>query len=98
MILFDMSILESIEQGEIVIELFCFDCLGINFYDVYLGKILAIYKDYIFDVWWYNWIEYLEILEFGFVFYFNIFYLGVIEEYIEMYNFVFFLEGKFSVG
>ncbi|MBV6652131.1 MAG: dCTP deaminase [Mameliella sp.] len=98
MILSDNRIIESIEQGEIVIEPFRQECLGTNSYDVHLGKTLAIYKDHILDARRHNQIEYLEIPEEGFVLHPNTLYLGVTEEYTETHNSVPFLEGKSSVG
>ena len=61
MILSDKKILQSIEDGEIVIEPFRRDCLGTNSYDVHLGKWLAIYKDHILDARKHNEIQYFEI-------------------------------------
>lgn len=98
MILSDTKILESIDNGEIVIEPFRPECLGTNSYDVHLGKHLAIYKDHILDAKKHNQIEHLEIPEQGFVLHPNTLYLGVTEEYTETHNAVPFLEGKSSVG
>jgi dCTP deaminase len=98
MILSDKSILQAIEEGEIVIEPFRRDCLGTNSYDVHLGGTLAIYKNQILDAKKHNEIEYLMIPEEGYVLYPNRLYLGVTEEYTETHASVPFLEGKSSVG
>lgn len=98
MILSDKSILQAIEEGEIVIEPFRRDCLGTNSYDVHLGATLAIYKNQILDAKKHNEIEYLTIPEEGYVLYPNRLYLGVTEEYTETHASVPFLEGKSSVG
>jgi len=98
MILTDQRILESIQNGEIVIEPFNEENLGTNSYDVHLGKHLAIYKDHILDARKHNTIQDLEIPETGFVLHPNTLYLGVTEEYTETHNSVPFLEGKSSVG
>jgi len=98
MILTDTKILESIENGEIVIEPFDRKFLGTNSYDVHLGKWLAVYKDHILDAKKHNEIEYIEIQDRGFVLHPNTLYLGVTEEYTETHNSVPFLEGKSSVG
>lgn len=98
MILSDIKILESIKNGEIVIEPFDPSCLGTNSYDVHLGKYLAVYKDHILDARKHNKIQHLEIPEEGFVLHPNTLYLGVTEEYTETHAAVPFLEGKSSVG
>ncbi|MEM1322892.1 MAG: dCTP deaminase [Bacteroidota bacterium] len=98
MILSDKKILESIDNGQIVIEPFRRNCLGTNSYDVHLGQHLAVYKDLILDARRHNTIEYIEMPEEGYVLHPNILYLGVTEEYTETHNSVPFLEGKSSVG
>lgn len=99
MILSDKKILESIENGEIVITPFNLKCLGSNSYDVHLSKHLAVYvgggyldpkKD--------NPIERFEIPENGFPLFPNQLYLGSTVEYTETHNAVPFLEGKSSIG
>jgi dCTP deaminase len=98
MILSDKKILESIRQGQIVIEPFRRDCLGTNSYDVHLGKWLACYDDEILDARKHNTISHFEIPEPGFTLQPGRLYLGVTEEYTETHNSVPFLEGKSSVG
>jgi len=98
MILSDKKILESIEQGQILIEPFDRSCLGTNSYDVHLGKHLAIYKNQVLDARKHNEIDHFEIPEEGIVLEPGTLYLGVTEEYTETHNSVPFLEGKSSVG
>ena len=98
MILTDKKILESIEQGQIVIEPFRSECLGTNSYDVHLGKTLAVYKNRELDARKHNEIEYLEIGSEGYLIEPGTLYLGVTEEYTETHNSVPFLEGKSSIG
>lgn len=98
MILSDKKILESIENGEIVIDPFRPDCLGTNSYDVHLGKYLAIYAEKELDARKHNRVEELEIGPDGILLQPGILYLGVTEEYTETHNSVPFLEGKSSVG
>lgn len=98
MILSDAKILESIKNGEIVIEPFKKESLGTNSYDVHLGKYLAVYKDKILDARVHHEVEYIEIPKEGFVIQPHILYLGVTEEYTETHHAVPFLEGKSSVG
>lgn len=98
MILSDKKILESIENGEIVIDPFRPDCLGTNSYDVHLGKYLAIYAERELDARKHNRVEELEIGPEGILLQPGILYLGVTEEYTETHNSVPFLEGKSSVG
>jgi dCTP deaminase len=98
MILSDTLILESLQNGEIVIEPFRPECLGTNSYDVHLGKYLAVYKDRVLDARKHNTIEEIEIGPEGFVLQPGTLYLGVTEEYTETHNSVPFLEGKSSVG
>ena len=98
MIFTDKRILESIENGNIVIEPFRPDCLGTNSYDVHLGKYLATYKDAELDAKKHNTIEHFEIPAEGFVLQPGRLYLGVTEEYTETHNSVPFLEGKSSTG
>ncbi len=98
MIFTDKRILESIENGNIVIEPFRPDCLGTNSYDVHLGKYLATYTDAELDAKKHNTIEHFEIPEEGFVLQPGRLYLGVTEEYTETHNSVPFLEGKSSTG
>jgi dCTP deaminase len=98
MILSDISILESIKNGEIVIEPFRPECLGTNSYDVHLGKYMAVYKDRVLDARAHNIIEEIEIGEEGFTLQPGTLYLGVTQEYTETHNSVPFLEGKSSIG
>jgi dCTP deaminase len=98
MILSDKKILESIEDGQILIEPFDRACLGTNSYDVHLGKHLAMYDSQILDARKHNTITHFEIPEEGFVLHPGILYLGVTQEYTETHNSVPFLEGKSSVG
>jgi dCTP deaminase len=97
-ILSDKKILESIKNGEIVIEPYNRSCLGTNSYDVHLSKNLATYKNRVLDAKKHNEIEHFEIPEEGFVLDPGTLYLGVTEEYTETHASVPFLEGKSSVG
>ena len=98
MILSDKSILEKIDNGEIVIEPFDRDCLGSNSYDVHLSKYLAVYTDEVLDAKKHNLVREIIIPEDGFVLEPGVLYLGVTEEYTESHSTVPFLEGKSSVG
>lgn len=98
MILSDKKILESITNGEIVIEPFNKNALGTNSYDVHLGKHLATYQGEILDAKKHNEVKHFEIPEEGLVLQPGTLYLGVTEEYTETHNSVPFLEGKSSVG
>jgi dCTP deaminase len=98
MILTDIQILKSIEDGNIVIEPFRAACLGTNSYDVHLGKYLATYEDRVLDARLHNEIKHFEIGEEGFVIQPGTLYLGVTEEYTETHHTVPFLEGKSSIG
>jgi dCTP deaminase len=98
MILSDSKILESIADGEIIIEPFRREALGTNSYDVHLGKWLATYRDEILDARRHNPIDLFEIPDEGFVLQPGELYLGVTEEYTESHSAVPFLEGKSSVG
>lgn len=98
MILTDKKILESIDNGQIVIEPFRRECLGTNSYDVHLGKTLAVYKNRELDAKKHNEIDYVEIGPEGFLIEPGTLYLGVTEEYTETHNSVPFLEGKSSIG
>jgi dCTP deaminase len=98
MILADKQITLAIDDGSIVIEPFCPECLGTNSYDVHLGKTLAIYKDNVLDARKHNEVEYFEIPEEGIILLPEKLYLGVTEEYTETHKHVPFLEGKSSVG
>lgn len=98
MILSDLSILQEIEAGNIVIEPFDRMFLGSNSYDVHLGKYLATYADKELDAKKHNKIEHFEIPEEGFVLQPGVLYLGVTEEYTETHKHVPFLEGKSSTG
>ncbi|MFN4255671.1 MAG: dCTP deaminase [Saprospiraceae bacterium] len=98
MILTDKKILESIAEGQIVIEPFRRDCLGTNSYDVHLGKHLAVYQSRVLDAKQHNQVQHFEIPPEGFVLQPGTLYLGVTEEYTETHNSVPFLEGKSSVG
>lgn len=98
MILTDKKILESIAEGQIVIEPFRRDCLGTNSYDVHLGRHLAVYQSRVLDAKQHNQVQHFEIPPEGFVLQPGTLYLGVTEEYTETHNSVPFLEGKSSVG
>ncbi|GAB3017890.1 dCTP deaminase [Niabella terrae] len=98
MILSDLSILEAMEKGSILIRPFLREHLGSNSYDVHLGKWLATYNNHILDAKSHNEITYFEIPEEGYVLYPHIFYLGATEEYTETHEHVPFLEGKSSTG
>ena len=98
MILTDAKILESIENGEIVISPYNKNCLGTNSYDVHLSKNLAIYVVDELDARAHNPVKHFEISDEGFVLQPGELYLGVTEEYTETHNAVPFLEGKSSVG
>lgn len=97
-ILSDKKIMQSIEDGEIVIEPFDRSCLGTNSYDVHLSKFLAVYVDDELDARKHNQIQEVVIPEEGYVLQPGVLYLGVTEEYTETHNSVPFLEGKSSVG
>jgi dCTP deaminase len=67
MILSDQTILEEIENGNILIEPFNRDCLGSNSYDVHLSKHLAMYKNQVLDVRQHNEIDEFTIPDEGYV-------------------------------
>lgn len=98
MILTDGQILKEIEKKSIVIEPFDRANLGVNSYDVHLGKRLAVYKEQELDAKKNNAIEVFDIPEEGFVLQPGELYLGVTQEYTETHNHVPFLEGKSSTG
>lgn len=98
MILTDLQILKSIDDGQIVIDPFKVECLGTNSYDVHLGKYLAVYEDEILDAKKHNKIREIIIPEEGYVIQPGTLYLGVTQEYTETHNSVPFLEGKSSIG
>jgi dCTP deaminase len=98
MILTDTEILQSIEDGSIVIEPFDTKCLGTNSYDVHLGPHLATYIDAELDAKKHNKVHHFEIGPDGFVIQPGELYLGVTNEYTETHRAVPFLEGKSSVG
>jgi len=98
MILTDVQILESIENGEIVIEPYDRKSLGTNSYDVHLGKYMAVYTEDVLDARKHNPIKEIIIPEEGYVIEPGTLYLGVTEEYTETHATVPFLEGKSSVG
>lgn len=98
MILTDKQILESIENGEIVVDPWRPQNLGTNSYDVHLGPYLAVYEDDVLDAKKHNKVNHFEIPKEGFVLQPGTLYLGVTEEYTETHNAVPFLEGKSSVG
>lgn len=98
MILSDRKILDSINEGQIVIEPFNRDCLGTNSYDVHLGKWLACYDAEVLDAKSHNTITHFLIPDDGYVLQPGRLYLGVTQEYTETHNAVPFLEGKSSVG
>ncbi|MCO5233914.1 MAG: dCTP deaminase [Chitinophagales bacterium] len=98
MILSDRSILEEINNGNIVVDPFRPECLGTNSYDVHLSQFLAIYESEILDAKKYNPIKIIEIPEEGYILQPNVLYLGSTEEYTETHAHVPFLEGKSSIG
>ena len=98
MILTDAKIMESIKNGQIVIEPFSNEFLGTNSYDVHLGKTLAVYEDDVLDARKHNPVKYFDIPKEGYVLQPGTLYLGVTKEYTETHNAVPFLEGKSSVG
>jgi dCTP deaminase len=98
MIFSDKKILQSIEEGQIVIEPYDRKSLGTNSYDVHLSPYLAVYKDAVLDARKHNEIEEILILEEGFVLQPGVLYLGSTSEYTETHNAVPFLEGKSSIG
>ena len=98
MILSDLSILSSIENGDIVISPFRESSLGSNSYDVHLGASLAIYDGDTLDAAQHNTVTHHQIPPEGIVLDPSEFYLGVTEEYTESHAHVPFLEGKSSVG
>ena len=98
MILTDKQILQSVEDGTIVIEPFRPQCLGTNSYDVHLGPYLAVYKSDELDARKHNEVQHLTMDKEGFVLQPGELYLGVTEEYTETHSCVPFLEGKSSVG
>ena len=98
MIFSDIKILESLKDGDIVIDPFERSKLGTNSYDVHLGPFLATYKDRTLDAKKHNEIQIFEIGDDGFELQPGTLYLGVTNEYTETHNAVPFLEGKSSVG
>ena len=98
MILTDQKILDSIANGNIVIEPFDKSCLGTNSYDVHLSKYLAVYESQELDAKKHNTIKEIIIGPEGYVIQPGILYLGVTEEYTETHHSVPFLEGKSSIG
>ena len=98
MIFSDKKILESIAQGQILIEPFDPACLGTNSYDVHLSKYLATYDDAVLDARKHNKITHFEIPTEGYVLEPHKLYLGATLEYTETHNAVPFLEGKSSTG
>ncbi|MEE9371552.1 MAG: dCTP deaminase [Saprospiraceae bacterium] len=98
MIFSDAKILESIDNGEIVIEPFEKKCLGTNSYDVHLSEHLAVYEANVLDAKKHNTVRHFDIPEKGFVLQPGELYLGVTKEYTETHNAVPFLEGKSSIG
>jgi dCTP deaminase len=98
MILTDNKILEEMEKGSIVVSPFDRRYLGVNSYDVHLGKYLAVYKNDILDARVHNEVEHFEIPADGLILLPHRLYLGVTEEYTETHRHVPFLEGKSSIG
>jgi dCTP deaminase len=112
MILTDKSILESIENGDILISPFDVKNLGSNSYDVHLSKFLAVYElsktmykvdvngrslSYL-DSKTEHPLKHFEIPEDGYVLLPNQLYLGSTLEYTETHGLVPYLEGKSSTG
>jgi dCTP deaminase len=98
LILSDIEILHSIDNGTIVIRPYDRECLGTNSYDVHLSKYLAQYTAEVLDAKAHNEISHFEIPKEGFVLMPGQLYLGSTQEYTETHNSVPFLEGKSSVG
>jgi dCTP deaminase len=98
MVLTDKTILEAIQEGNIVITPFKKECLGSNSYDVHLGSRLGVYVDDVIDAKKDNKLEIFDIPDEGYVLMPNKLYLGVTSEYTETYNLVPVLEGKSSTG
>lgn len=98
MILSDTKIKEAIAAGDIVIEPFNPEQMGINSYDVKLNKVLATYLDDELDAKKHNKIEHFEIPEEGYVLQPGVLYLGTTLEHTETYKHVPMLEGKSSTG
>jgi dCTP deaminase len=94
----DTKILESMDNGEIVIKPFNRDYLSTSSYDVHLSKYLAVYKESELDVKKHNEIERFEIPEEGFVLEPGELYLASTVECTGSKKHMMVLEGKSSMG
>lgn len=98
MILTGAKILEEINKRNILIEPFREECLGMNSYDIHLGRYISTYKNRILDVKEHNKIDEIKITEDGYILEAGTLYLGVSEEYTEILHHVPFLEGISSAA
>ena len=100
MILSGNEILQRMEKGEIRIEPFDFNRVGVNSYDLTLGNTLATYE-YIKayrDIKDNNFLKEFAIQSSGTILYPGKLYLGRTAEYTETYNLVPMIEGVSSVA
>jgi len=98
LILTGEKILEEINNKNILIEPFREESLGMNSYDLHLGKYIATYKTRVLDAKEHNKIEEIKITDDGFLLEAGTLYLGVTEEYTEVHHHVPFLEGISSAS
>lgn len=98
MILTRKKILEEIARKTILIEPFSEENLGLNSYDLHLGRFMLTYNDRILDARVQNSSEEILIPQDGIVLHPDTVYLGVTEEYTEVHCHVPFLEGITSVA
>lgn len=98
LILTRKRILDEISRKNILIEPFREECLGLNSYDLHLGKYILTYTERVLDSRIHNPVEEMIIPNEGMVLYPGVMYLGVTDEYIETHTHVPFLEGIASVG
>jgi len=98
LILTKKRILDEINRKNILIEPFREECLGINSYDLHLGRHLLTYTKRILDARMHNEVNELLIPKDGFILFPGTMYLGVSEEYIETHAHVPFLEGITSAA
>lgn len=98
MILTGEKILEEINNKNILIEPFRDECLGMNSYDLHLGRHMATYKTRVLDSKEHNKIEEILLNDSGYIIEPNVLYLGVSEEYTEILHHVPFLEGISSAS
>lgn len=97
MVLSDKSILEAIDNGDIVITPFKKENLGTNSYDVHLDKTLYIMRN-ILDLKEEPVGEFIEIPDEGFMLLPGLLYLANTVEYTETHKYVPYLDGKSSIG